>query len=381
MKKIAIVDTSDFNTYPVGGQLTSIQSFIKYIALERSHEIELILIGITRNENEVDQQLVRVIGGKKYQFIPIYCDKNDPQSPKVSLRKCFFKALMKHRKVIRGLKLDMVYIHTPEAFLPVKLANKKLEIVTFSHGNYYALFDKIRFSKYKNVMIKFVVNCYITFLIKHSNQVFVLDTTTYTDYKKYNKNVEKVMNSIDLEQFKRSKPIQTEHIQGVYVGRLSQNKNIDKIIMAYKDLPLQHKLKIIGNGEMHEALSNLIKEHHLEEQVVLIGSKTQEELPKYYHDANLLIMNSDVEGLPMVILEALSSGLPIVTTPVGAIPEMIQDGIHGRFTNGTSNDIRMKMLELLPDIKRISTSNTKYAKQFGYQTVNKEICNILLKVQ
>lgn len=377
MKRIAIVDTSDFDTYPVGGQLTSIKSFIKYIGLERSTEIELVLIGITRKKEEVDKEVYRLIGGKAHRFIPIYFDDNNPNNPKQSLRKSFMKALFKHRKLIRILKLDLAYIHTPEAFLPIKLAAPKLKLIIFSHGNFYEIFNHIRFRKYKNGFVKFFINLYITLMIKFSGHVFVLDTASYIEYRKHNKHVTKVLNSIDMELFKRNEPVKSAAIRALYVGRLSKNKNIDKIILAFKELPGRHQLKVIGDGEMYSLLDSMIKDNNLENQVTLAGRKTQEELVHYYQEANMLIINSDIEGVPMVLLEALASGLAIISTPVGGIPETIQDGVQGRFTDGTPSDIRQKMLEVLTDIEATSMRNREFAKHFRYQTVNKEICDTL----
>lgn len=375
--KIAIIDTSDFDAYPVGGQLTSIRSFIKYVEQKRSKDIELVLIGITKVSSQVGKLQKRNIAGYDYSFLPVYCDRNDPNNPQTSLRKQFMLALIRYRKLIRSLQIDIAYIHTPEAFLPIKIINPRQRIFLFSHGDFYTLFDQIRFQKYKKGFIRFLVNQYITFIIKHSNHVFVLDTKCYKEYRKHNKNVTKVLNSIDLEQYKRLTPIITDSIQALYVGRLSKNKNIDRIILAFKDLPDKHQLKIIGDGEMKQSLENLIQKHNLQNRVQLVGRKTQEELPLYYDQSNMLIMNSDLEGVPMVILEALSSGIGIVTTPVGGIPETIQDKVHGRFTNGTPEDIRNKMFEVLDNITEISATNIEYSKNFSYQRVNHKICNIL----
>ncbi len=378
MKRIAIIDTSDFDTYPIGGQFTSIRSFIKYISLVRSDEIELILIGITRNEEEVDQEVFRKIGHKDHRFIPICCDKNEPNNPQKSLRKNFMKALMFRRSLIKALKLDIAYIHTPEAFFPIKLANSRLKIVVFSHGNFLNMVGQIRFSKYKNVLVKYLVNAYLKGVIKLSHHIFVLDTASYLTYIKYNNQVTKVKNSIDTEHFSRRQAIESKVIQGIYVGRLSENKNIDKIILAFKGLGPEHQLRVFGVGEMYEALERLILEHQLEQQVFLMGSATQDELPAHYDQANILLLNSTYEGLPMVILEALTAGLAVVTTSVGGIPEVIQEGIHGSYTIGTSADIQRAMIELLSVIEKVSLYNRQYAKQFSYETVNGEICDILL---
>jgi len=116
----------------------------------------------------------------------------------------------------------------------------------------------------------------------------------------------------------------------IFLGRIERQKGFFVLIHALK--LLEHigpwKAIIAGNGSLREAQES-ITALGLEERVRLVGWLSREEVSKLLAKAEILVLPSFDEGLPIAIIEAMGAGLAIVATPVGAIPEIIENGKTG----------------------------------------------------
>ena len=88
---------------------------------------------------------------------------------------------------------------------------------------------------------------------------------------------------------------------------------------------------------------------------------------------DILVMNSMFEGKPMTILEAMSYGLPIVTTPVGGIPEMTIKGQNAEYTNGDSLDISSAIEKIVNDYANYEKNAFLNSEKYDYRIVNRRI--------
>lgn len=124
------------------------------------------------------------------------------------------------------------------------------------------------------------------------------------------------------------------------VGRLVEKKGFDYLIKAcaiLKDKGHQFQCRIVGGGDdgFTQILTNLIKELNLQNEVVLHGAVTQEELRDIYRQATLfalpclVVNNGDRDGIPNVLVEAMSMRLPAVSTDISGIPELIDHEVNG----------------------------------------------------
>lgn len=114
------------------------------------------------------------------------------------------------------------------------------------------------------------------------------------------------------------------------VGRLSSEKGVDVLLRACALLATQGQqidLTVVGDGPDRQELERLAESLAFH-SVHFVGHSTQPD--EYYRVADLLVIPSRSEGLPNVLLEAISHGLPVVATRVGAIPEVIRDDRVGR---------------------------------------------------
>lgn len=130
---------------------------------------------------------------------------------------------------------------------------------------------------------------------------------------------------IDLPSFTATPPLGPD-APLVCVGRLCPEKAqlvtveaISRIVETHPNLRFQ----FIGDGEDRAAIEQRIAELGLQDQISLVGWKSQEEVRRLIREARAFVLPSFAEGLPIVFMEALALGRPVVATPVAGIPELV----------------------------------------------------------
>jgi glycosyltransferase involved in cell wall biosynthesis len=122
------------------------------------------------------------------------------------------------------------------------------------------------------------------------------------------------------------------------VGRLVEKKGFQELLQALlmvKGKGQQFCCTIYGDGPLRQTLEQWIEEHGMAGDVMLMGDSTQQELISIYQKATLFALtpvqteDGDRDGIPNVLLEAMAVGLPVVTTAVAGIPELVEDNQNG----------------------------------------------------
>jgi glycosyltransferase involved in cell wall biosynthesis len=143
------------------------------------------------------------------------------------------------------------------------------------------------------------------------------------------KSVEVIPNSVLIHSVSKVEKLRYQYI--IAVGRLVPLKQFDKLIESYANSNLPQKnihLVILGIGEDQILLENKISELKLEHKVHLLGFK--ENVWNYISNAKFLVLTSQYEGFPMIILESLSLGIPVVSFDCESGPnEMIINNYNG----------------------------------------------------
>jgi glycosyltransferase involved in cell wall biosynthesis len=117
----------------------------------------------------------------------------------------------------------------------------------------------------------------------------------------------------------------------LFTGRLRYYKGLDTLFQALSRLP-DVQLLIVGDGPMREDWERMVDDLHLAQRVTFAGEVPDEDLPGYYHGADVFVLpaNARAEAFGTVLLEAMASGLPCVTTEVGTGTSwVVQDGVTG----------------------------------------------------
>ena len=165
----------------------------------------------------------------------------------------------------------------------------------------------------------------------------------------------------------------------LFVGRLSEKKGINYLIRAMAELNGSLEkcgLVIVGGGPLEKSLVNDVRALGVAENVLFTGTKNHEQLRDYYAAADVAIIPSivdskgDTEGVPVVLLESLSSGLPVIATRVGGIPDVIHDGENGFLIDEKSSEqIAHAMQSYFQNQHAMSDKALATARQFDWNEI------------
>ena len=154
-------------------------------------------------------------------------------------------------------------------------------------------------------------------------------------YPDYASKLQTVYNGYDfktiLEKSQEKSDIEIEPQSICTIGRIEENKGSDRVVEVIRLLHQKGKnyhLYFIGTGDMEEELKKRVKEYELEDYVHFLGY--QKNPYQYLSQTKVLLSMSKQEGFPGVYVEALSLGLPFVSTDVGGAEELSQEGRFGQ---------------------------------------------------
>ena len=136
----------------------------------------------------------------------------------------------------------------------------------------------------------------------------------------------------------------------VHVGRFNEQKNHGRLLRAFGMLLSQYPhchLNLVGDGELMEGVKALAAELRIGEKITFLGS--QSNVYPFLQEADVFVLPSDYEGMPMTIIEAMGTGLPIVATAVGGVPDMIENETSGLLVPCEEAAVAQAMARLVSD--------------------------------
>lgn len=257
----------------------------------------------------------------------------------VKFRKNFFKAVKDINKIIDEGDYDIIHSHLGNrAFLSLMHAKRKGYKVIVSHSH----------SAYESEnMVQFLFRRITSLITKrYSTYLFSCgkDAGDWMWGKKANYKVMK--NAIQIEKFKFSESSRKElreklNIEGkrvlLCVGRLSEQKNQERLIDIFYEYQLKNSdavLLLAGTGKSHDKIVSKIKDLKIEDKVKMLGART--DVNKLLSAADIYILTSKYEGLPISVVEAQCSGLDCVLSD--AITKEVALSSHVRYCSLDSNN-------------------------------------------
>lgn len=172
----------------------------------------------------------------------------------------------------------------------------------------------------------------------------------------------------------------------LFYGRLAPEKGVMTLINTWKRLPKNIRLKIIGEGAMSAMIKNELKVNNLS-NIEFLGFRKGEELFDYIRNASFVLVPSEwYENNPLTIVEAYSSGKPVIGSNIGGIPELILEGKTGYlFSMGDSAELEDKIIKAvnMRDDEYLEMSETAYrfaCDRFSEKTHYRDLLNVYSEV-
>lgn len=301
------------------------------------------------------------------------------------------KAYKELKEIIKNEKYDIVHCNTPVGGILTRLACRKfrkngLRVIYTAHG-----FHFYKGAPKKNWIIYYPIE---KFMSRYTDDLI---TITEEDYKlakskNFKGNIHHVhgvgVNSdkfVKLSEDDRNRLRQQKGYDKDFIilctGELNKNKNQSILIKSMKKVVEKHskvKLLLAGNGPEHDNLENLIKELDLEDNIELLGYRT--DLEDYVNICDLVVSASYREGLPLNIMEGMICGKPIIASSNRGHRELIKDNVNGKLVDLKNEDSFYENICLLIENEEIrdkfSVNSLKLVEPFKVENVKKELMNI-----
>lgn len=153
------------------------------------------------------------------------------------------------------------------------------------------------------------------------------------------------------------------------VSSIVRKRRLELILNSIKDLDVFFvHVGIIVDDDYFEYLQSLIKENNIENKVLFVGRRIFDETIDYYLASDLFVLASSNESFGIPILEALSAGLPILATNVGATEDLVNEGVNGFIIN-ESNIKEKLVLAMKFDFGKINSYNREKAKSYDWNVL------------
>lgn len=222
---------------------------------------------------------------------------------------------------------DVIHTHMPTPWsadwsaLISKLKGKPLVLTIHN--------DMDKADSFGKVLIWIYVNTFFRLLLKRASKIIIVNTewrTSFTQtrdiFEQYAEKILSIPNGVDVDLFHPAvKKVNNSSI--LFVSVLDEHhrfKGFNYLLKAMVDIKKEIptiKLIVVGDGQLLKEYKEMATELDLNDSVEFHGKKNQQELVTYYQNTNAFVLPSiEIEGMPLVLLEAMSSGLPVVTTNV-----------------------------------------------------------------
>ncbi|MHC1770860.1 MAG: glycosyltransferase [Flexilinea sp.] len=231
------------------------------------------------------------------------------------------KTVLKVWKILNVIDPDLIHTHTSGCIYtaPWILFHKVKMLHTIHNMPVYEAENIRRYMMY----ILFHIRKAIPVAISKENQIL---TANY--YHLAYQQIEMICNPVQTSIYRKTKRDNDsrEIIRFINIGRLTKQKNQKILLTAMAEIHIQHPdicLTIVGDGPEKAELMKTTERFHMESYVIFTGDV--EDVEKYLSESDIFILPSIYEGLPLSILEAMASGLPVIASNVGGIPDIVKE--------------------------------------------------------
>lgn len=372
--EIAVLYPSD----PAGDNIGGIESFIRCLLLAAPPEFNYTIFGATTDNaaRPVGQLMRCKYGGVEFGFFPLYELKSNQVRSFIPTTITYVLNFIRRRPDLS--RFDVIDCHRIEQlFLSAKydvirnlfLHNATSEVIsTRSSDMRWKWIPKI----YK------ALECRAFDLVDSVFIVTEQGVRAYRElYPKKRSVIQHVPTSVNGDLFFRldeaqrrrkrkraqdSLAISNHDLIVTFVGRLDSSKNPGLLLSAFaRIVKTDHPaatLIVIGDGVLKSELQELVDTRQVGDKVRFLGFLAPSDVAAVLQISDIFALSSAYEGMPISILEALSCGIPVVSTDVGAVGKLVRSGVTGEISESQSEDSYSKALsEICSNISNYHSEN------------------------
>lgn len=256
--------------------------------------------------------------------------------------------------LIKNRKIKIVHIHGAKegsilrkyfiCFIAKKIFSKKMIFHIHAGGfdEYY-----LRGSKFYKYMCRFVVN---------NTDALVVLSNRWDEFFQKNFRIKKLIvikNPVEHKQPVVIKQKNKSEVVFLFLGRIADHKGVFDLVnlVTTEQNSLRGKCRfLIGGNHEVDRLNKAIEDGGIGDIVEYIGWVQNDEKDRFFCMSDYFILPTYEEGMPMTILEAFSYGKPVITTPVGSIPEVVEHNKNGfLFTPGDMDQLKKIIADVIND--------------------------------
>lgn len=343
-------------------------------ALSDEYQIDLIVIKENTRFYQINKSINVIEGNIRYTFY-----EKAIRKIKRIFNNNFEKYHWKEIEYLSSLveKNEYTYVIASDGFNSIlvntilrksKMLNK-VRFISWLHNDYNTYFNKY----YSHYTLELIDS------LKNSFAVVCLTDQDRLQYGQYNPNTVRIYNPLTMNSVKLSK---LEKKEIVFVGRLvKEQKGLDYLLDIVEQLKdTNWKFRVVGNGVDQEWLQKEIKSRNLTESIILHGS-VKENIEDIYANASIFISTSRWEGFGLVITEAMSCGLPVISFDNSGPREILDEGKFGflipKYDIGKFSDKIKELISKEDKLKEYSENSLRRSQDFSIELIKQEWIRIL----
>ncbi|WP_455392251.1 glycosyltransferase family 4 protein [[Eubacterium] cellulosolvens] len=284
---------------------------------------------------------------------------------------------------IKKYNLDLVHGHSMYSF--GYALTKKLPYIATLHGTQY--------NEFKNSLLygaspNHIITDFSSMLMerysgKRADRVIVVSHENRRDViSQYGIPEEKIITIPNGVTVSRFQPSTCNSKTIIFVGRLHERKGIDKLLESFSkvlDVEPEAVLKIVGSGEDESRLKQLATKLKLgSKNLQFLGFVPEKDLPGIYSSSSVFVLPSYYEGFGIVLIEAMSAGLPLISVRTGGATEVIQEGKNGYLVD--YDNMHEALQKLLIDkslrVQMGAASRKKVEKEYTWEKIASDVIKV-----
>ncbi len=363
----------NYEFFPIGGGGSTVTKFLAEELAKKGNDVNLIT---SKYKNLKNYEVINNVKIHRVRVVRKYRDRASIFEMFTYIISAFFYS----RRFVKKEKPDIMHAFfvVPSGAVAYFLHKLyKIPYIIYLGGSDVPGVDKDRYGIIYNIVAPFI-------RLIWRNASFTIAASK--GLKGYARSIDKkvpltvIPNGVDLNRFRPQVRKKKNIIKLLAIGRLIPRKGFQYIIEALPEVinksNKNFELQIIGSGPYQEDLHRLVKRNQIENKVKFLGLVEYDNLIKYYRNADILINSSYGEGMPLVVLEAMATGLPIIATRVPGNEELVKNNYNGFIVRPKdSKELAHALIKMLNNDtlrERMSRNSLKIIKNYNWEKITEE---------